>query len=97
MIPETWLPTLTVVTAERAPVAVTVCVMSPLSTGEVRYLASGFPRLPTRKNTPTAAAATTRIQATVFLLITQYKTLLRRDFFPISGRTRHPDNGRIAA
>src|SRR5580765_3185796 len=60
-------------------------MMSPLSTGAVRYLASGFPRLPTRKKTPTAAAATTRIHATVFLLITQYKTPRIRCLFPFPG------------
>jgi len=37
MIPDTWLPTWTVVTADREPVAVTVIVMSPRSTGDVRY------------------------------------------------------------
>src|SRR5262249_11081989 len=83
MIPETWLPTLTVVTADSAPVAVTVCVMSPLSTAAVRYFASGFPRLPTRKKTPTAAAATTRIHATLFWPITYYKTPCRPWFFPL--------------
>ena len=36
-IPETTLPTLTVVTAESVPVAVTVCVTLPLSTLAVRY------------------------------------------------------------
>ena len=69
MMPETWLPTLTVVTAESEPVAFTVCVMSPLSTTAVRYLASGFPRLPIRKKSPTAAAATIRSQTAVFFVI----------------------------
>ena len=44
MMPETSLPTLTVVTADSVPVAVTVCVTSPLSTFAVRYFASGFLR-----------------------------------------------------
>ena len=46
MIPETWLPTWTVVTAEIAPVAVTVMVTSPRSTSWTRYLSSpDFPPL----------------------------------------------------
>src|ERR1700693_1411129 len=66
MIPETGLPPLTVLTAETAPVAVTVCVTSPLSMAAVRYLATGLPRLPIRKNRPTPAAATTTSQNAVF-------------------------------
>src|SRR5215471_1492207 len=72
--------------------------MSPLSTAWVRYLASGFPRLPTRKKTPTAAATTTRIQATLFLLISRRKTSIWRPFFPaapaaqsISGTEKPPE------
>jgi hypothetical protein len=38
MIPETWLPTLTVVTAESVPVAVTVATTSPRSSFALRYL-----------------------------------------------------------
>src|SRR5712692_10538272 len=68
MIPETWLPTLTVVTAERAPVAVTAWVMSPWSTVTVRYFSAGFFRLPTRKKIPTAAASTIRTHSS-FLFI----------------------------
>ncbi len=37
MIPETWLPTLTVVTAESDPVAETVATTSPRSSVAFRY------------------------------------------------------------
>ncbi len=40
MIPDTWLPTWTVVTADSEPVAVTVMVTSPRSTATVRNWAS---------------------------------------------------------
>ena len=49
MIPETWLPTATVVTAERAPVAVTVCVTVPRSAFAVRYFGSDLLRPPDEK------------------------------------------------
>src|SRR5438874_11677207 len=84
MIPETWLPTLTVVTAETAPVAVTVCVTSPLSIVAVRYLASGLPRLPMRKNRPTPAATTTRTQTIPFLFI-DTQNLRCGDYLPGTG------------
>ena len=44
MTPETWLPTCTVVTAERVPVAVTVMVTVPRSTFSVLYWAALSPR-----------------------------------------------------
>src|ERR1051326_2138043 len=44
MTPETWLPTWTVVTAERVPVAVTVMVTSPRVTFAVLYRSSCLPR-----------------------------------------------------
>ena len=37
MMPETWLPTWTVVTADRVPVAFTVAEMFPWLTASVRY------------------------------------------------------------
>jgi len=39
-IPETWLPTCTVVTGEIVPVAVTVSATAPRSTSSVRNLSS---------------------------------------------------------
>jgi len=38
MVPDTWLPTCTVVTALTVPVALTVALISPRSAGAVRYL-----------------------------------------------------------
>src|SRR5258706_5831813 len=94
MIPETWLPTLTVITAETAPVAVTVCVTSPLSIVAVRYLASGLPRLPMRKNRPTPTATTTMTQTIPFLFIA-IQNLRWGDYLPWTGfptmtGTHHP-------
>ena len=43
MMPETWLPTLTVVTADSVPVAVTVATTSPLSSFAFRYFGSEEP------------------------------------------------------
>jgi len=45
ILPETWLPTWTVVTACSVPVAPTVSMMSPRPTGEVTTWISGPPRL----------------------------------------------------
>src|SRR5579885_3041451 len=61
MMPETWLPTCTVVTAETVPVALTVMVTVPRSTTSVRYLSPPVP-LPrrNRNNATRTAAATTR-------------------------------------
>ena len=61
MIPETWLPTLTVVTAESVPVAVTVATMSPFSSFVFRYFGS---EEPFRPNTSHAPAPSTRMAAT---------------------------------
>ena len=44
MMPETWLPTCTVVTAESVPVAVTVATTSPLSSFAFRNFGSADPR-----------------------------------------------------
>ncbi len=58
MIPDTWLPTLTVVTAERVPVAVTVATTSPFVTFSLRNfgpLVFSFER----RKTPPATTATT--------------------------------------
>ena len=68
MIPETWLPTCTVVTAESVPVAVTVCVIFPWSTGAVRYLSSGFLRAPMANASPPAATTTITIQRILFFI-----------------------------
>ena len=44
MMPDTWLPTCTVVTAESVPVAVTVATTSPLSSFAFRNFGSADPR-----------------------------------------------------
>ena len=64
MIPDTWLPTWTVVTAEIVPVAVTVMVTSPRSTGAVRYFSTGSPfpeRSQNQAATPPASTTTSPI------------------------------------
>src|ERR1051326_4631922 len=53
MTPETWLPTCTVVTAERVPVAVTVIVTSPWLTFSVLNCSSCLPR-PRQESTAAA-------------------------------------------
>ena len=58
MIPETWLPTLTVVTAERVPVAVTVDTTSPFVTFSFRNFGPLFFSFE-RRRTPPATTATT--------------------------------------
>src|SRR5690242_6928904 len=65
MMPETWLPTCTVVTAEMLPVAVTFIVTSPRLAGSVRYLGVCSLRLRATKYqapppTATTAASNTR-------------------------------------
>jgi hypothetical protein len=42
-IPDTWLPTWTVVTAEIVPVAATVSATDPTSAASVRYFGSDLP------------------------------------------------------
>ena len=70
MIPETWLPTWTVVTAERVPVAVTVAVTSPLPIGSVRYCGSSEGRLATYSPYPAPTrTAATAAQMIVFFTI----------------------------
>jgi hypothetical protein len=69
MMPDTWLPTATVVTAETAPVAVTVWVTSPRSTWAVRYFGSDFFRLPRRRKSPPPAARMTTIQTHFFIAL----------------------------
>ncbi len=62
MIPETWLPTWTVVTAEIVPVAVTVIVTSPRSTVSVwNSLVASDPAGQNAKPTPTPAATRTNV------------------------------------
>src|SRR5258706_7924493 len=94
MIPETWLPTLTVTAAETAPVAVTVCFPSPLPSVAVRYLAAGLPRFPRRKNSPTPTATTTRTQTIPFLFIAiqnlRWGDYLPGTGFPTMTGTHHP-------
>ena len=59
MMPETWLPTWTVVTAESVPVALTVMVTLPLADrlGAVLSPPLSLPRR--RKNRPTSTPTTT--------------------------------------
>src|ERR1051326_3848357 len=64
--PETGLPTWTVVTAERVPVAVTVWVMSPRSAFSVLYCSSFFPR-PRQEPARTARLRSTAIRLTLVL------------------------------
>ncbi len=65
MMPDTWLPTLTVVTAERVPVAVTVATTSPFSSRALRYFGSEEPLRERRSHAPppmtTTAARAARI------------------------------------
>src|SRR5512135_2628472 len=63
MIPETWLPTLTVVTAESVPVAVTVATTEPFVTFSLRNFGPLFSSLE-RRRTPPRMTATT-IAATI--------------------------------
>src|SRR5512140_3771935 len=58
MIPETWLPTLTVVTAESVPVAVTVETTEPFVTFSLRNFGPLFSSF-ARRRTPPATTATT--------------------------------------
>src|SRR5688572_31507147 len=97
MIPETWLPTSTVVTAERNPVAVTVCATLPRSTFAVRYLGSDFRRPPTSRKTPAAAPRTTATQTNFFMALSE--TSPRPRLVPSTftrGRSRR-DGGREPA
>src|SRR5437867_4810453 len=71
MIPETWLPTATVVTAETDPVAVTVCVTSPRSTFAVRYFGSELFLLPSRRTTPPMIPTTTTTHTIFFMALTR--------------------------
>src|SRR5512141_2312079 len=65
MIPDTWLPTFTVVTADSVPVAVTVATTSPLSSFAFRYFGSDEPLRASTNHAPapitTTAATTARI------------------------------------
>ena len=75
MMPETWLPTCTVVTAESVPVAVTVATTSPLSTFAFRNFGSADPRRENSRNAASAARATAI-------------PMIRTRFFMSSSRTR---------
>src|SRR5512143_226946 len=74
MIPETWLPTLTVVTADSVPVAVTVWGMMPMSTVAVRYFGCGLPRPPMAKKRPTPATTTMTAQIAFLPIVTENLT-----------------------
>ena len=84
MIPETWLPTATDVTAETDPVAVTVCVTSPRSTFAVRYFGSDFFRLPSSRKTPAPIPTATATQMNFFIRLS--KRFSRLVLFPGSRR-----------
>src|SRR5690242_10573865 len=70
MIPETWLPTCTVVTAEMLPVAVTLIVTSPRLAASVRYFGacSLLPRPKKNQSAPPTTATTPRIHNHLFIV-----------------------------
>ena len=78
MMPETWLPTLTVVTAERVPVAVTVATTSPLSIFPLRYFGSEEPLRATRNHAPPATKTTAAITARNLFLMQSSNGVGRR-------------------
>jgi hypothetical protein len=64
MMPETWLPTWTVVTAERVPVAFTLAETVPWLTASVRYLSPPWSLPRRKKKSPTRTPTTTTMAMT---------------------------------
>src|SRR5436190_23700107 len=80
MMPETWLPTCTVVTAEMLPVAVTLIVTSPRLAASVRYFgACSFPLRPTKyQTTPPRTTTPARIHNPLFIIAPVVRRRARR-------------------
>ncbi len=74
MLPDTWLPTVTVVTASSVPVAAMVLSTSPRVTASA--VTTGAGSAPRRRNAPTAVVVPMTAVAT--------NTLSDRDFMPLS-------------
>ena len=68
MLPETWLPTFTVVTAESVPVAVTVATTEPFVTFSFRNLGPLFCSSERRTTAPTTTATTTAAPIRTFFI-----------------------------
>src|SRR5512141_3025000 len=79
MIPDTWLPTFTVVTADSVPVAVTVATTSPLSSFALRYFGSDEPLRASTNHAPAPMTTTAATTARILFFIRPSNGVGRRD------------------